>query len=111
MKRERAILVIAAAFLVIWIIYSVAPTLLYSGHPMPYGMRGYRTAHPGVIAPRLFGPLFWVFLLIFVLYLLQSNGEKREEREEAIEILKRRYAKGEIGRDEYLQVFKDVMEK
>lgn len=102
MKREHSLIIIIA--LVFFL-------LLYSSHPVGYGMHGGMGMRSGFFNPRFFGPLFWVFLILFLVYLFQGGNEKREERGEAIEILKKRYAKGEISRDEYLEIFKDIMGK
>lgn len=64
-------------------------------------------------------PLMWIFPLIFlivmVFFLFRSGGmpmcgshgtHKREES--ARELLDQRYARGEISREEYLQIKKDL---
>ncbi|MBU6998634.1 MAG: SHOCT domain-containing protein [Theionarchaea archaeon] len=49
-----------------------------------------------------FGLLFWVLVAFFVVLVwLGSRGKDRENEEEHLNILKRRYARGEITREEY----------
>ncbi len=52
----------------------------------------------------------WLFFLtLFVLaFLWRSRGSARDEPESALEILKKRYAKGEISREEFEQLKKDI---
>jgi len=56
-----------------------------------------------------------IFVVVFVLYLFRGPGwamwgrHKRHDREEnAREILDRRFAKGEINREEYQRMRKDL---
>ena len=58
-------------------------------------------------------PLMWVFPLIFLvvmlLFLFRGGGPGRRDKEEsAKEILDRRYARGEIGQEEYQRMKKDL---
>lgn len=53
----------------------------------------------------LFWLLLFVVLIVMVLRLLSSN---KNEDESAKQILERRYAKGEISKDEYVEMLKDL---
>ena len=65
-----------------------------------------------------FGPVimvaFWVLVILGIVYVfkaLMSRGNEREapqERESALEILKKRYARGEINREEFEEKRKDL---
>jgi len=66
-----------------------------------------------------FGPLglilFWVLMILVIVLLIQrirtSKGNGREAgpaAESALDILKKRYARGEINKEEYLEKKKDV---
>lgn len=48
----------------------------------------------------------WALLLIFIYYLLVSREKRRED---AFDMLKERYAKGEITRDEYIEIWTDLI--
>jgi len=66
-----------------------------------------------------FGPLgmilFWVLMILVIVLLIRrirtSKGSGREAgpaSESALDILKKRYARGEINKEEYLEKKKDV---
>ncbi len=67
----------------------------------------------GQTGPSLFGfnLLFWLLLFVFA-YLLLKEAPKGEitTESEALKTLKARYASGDISREEYLQMFKDLKE-
>ncbi len=54
-----------------------------------------------------FGLLFWLLVLAFI-YLLLSGGRREES---AIDILNKRLAKGEITREEYIKLKKEILGK
>lgn len=67
------------------------------------------------------GPMPWmwifplIFLIVFVMFLFRAGGlpmcgdrGTRDSEPSAREILDRRYARGEIGREEYQQMKKDL---
>jgi putative membrane protein len=57
--------------------------------------------------------IFWVLVVLGVVYLVKmiSGRGKREEaaQETALDILKKRYAKGEISKEEFEEKKKDVL--
>jgi uncharacterized membrane protein len=66
--------------------------------------------HSRMMGPSIagFNWTFWVFIVLlagFAYYILKGREE------DAIELLKKRYARGEISREEYLQAFKDLKER
>ncbi|MCK5504934.1 MAG: SHOCT domain-containing protein [Thermodesulfovibrionia bacterium] len=59
----------------------------------------------------LFMVLFWVLAIAGVFFLIKLiGGSKKEAKTEtAIDILKKRYASGEIGREEFEEKKKDIV--
>lgn len=55
------------------------------------------------------GLLFWVALFALVYYLVKDKKMGRDS-ESALEILEERYARGELSREEYLEMKKEIME-
>ena len=51
--------------------------------------------------------IFWIVLFLVLCYVLIER-DKTEKGDSAFDILKRRYASGEITRDEYLRVKKEI---
>lgn len=62
-----------------------------------------------------FGWLFMIFfgllVIIGIVYLIQAvaRGPKKEDKETPIDILKKRYAKGEITKEEYDRMKEDLL--
>jgi len=57
---------------------------------------------------------FWLLLILGVVYLIKLIGgsTRRGEREEtALDILKKRYAKGEVSREEFEKIKEDLTNK
>lgn len=69
-----------------------------------YGVMGY-----GML---IFGFIFWILMLaglvLFIKYLWEGGRGKRGE-ETALEVLKKRYARGEISKDEFDEKRKDLI--
>ncbi len=60
--------------------------------------------------------LFWLVLVVLVVILVGRNGPRHAggpfwRSSTALDILEQRYARGEIGRDEYLQKKKDLLDR
>ena len=57
----------------------------------------------------LFMIIFWVLVIMGIVYIIKmiAGGGKKEET--ALDILKKRYAKGEITKDEYDRMTEDLM--
>ncbi len=89
----------------IWILLFVALALLFlfSG----FGMSGYAMMGFGWI----FMLLFWGVLIWFVYTLVNAIhlDSKQDKEEDAMEILKRRYAKGDIPRKEYEEIKEELI--
>lgn len=72
---------------------------MMDGYGMGYGM-------------WIFGLIFWILILIglvlLIKYLWEGGGAKRGE-ESALEILKKKYARGEISKEEFEEKKKDLL--
>ncbi|CAG0943131.1 hypothetical protein BROC_02142 [Candidatus Brocadiaceae bacterium] len=59
----------------------------------------------------IIGLIFWVLVIIglvlLIKYLWESGGAKREQ-DSALEILKKRYARGDISKEEFEEKKKDL---
>lgn len=59
-----------------------------------------------------FGGIFWLILVGLIIYLIVSvlapSHGPRQREEDPLDIVKRRYAKGEITREEFEQIRKDL---
>jgi len=71
-------------------------------------------AHEGMGWWMLFGGILWlVFLgtiLYFIVYALGggTRPSRRDDEDDALEIAKRRYARGDISREEFEQIRRDL---
>jgi len=59
-----------------------------------------------------FGWFFWIFIVALVIWLLVDRSNKTKQnpppQETALDILKKRYAKGEITKEQFEQMKKDL---
>ena len=56
----------------------------------------------------IFMILFWLLLIVIVFYLVKKSLSASGGQETAEEILKKRYARGEISKEEFGQMKKDL---
>lgn len=55
--------------------------------------------------------LFWILVIagvVFILRWMRERGQEAAPHESALDVLKKRYAKGEIDRDTFEQMKKDI---
>jgi putative membrane protein len=56
--------------------------------------------------------IFWVLVIVGVVYIVRvatRSGRKQEKDEAPLDILKKRYAKGEISKEEFEKMRDDLM--
>jgi putative membrane protein len=93
----------------LWILIAllVVVVLLLSGG----GMMGSFGMASGMGFGVIIMVLFWGAIIWLVISLINAGTKKSEETfESAISILKKRYAKGEITREQYLEMEKELNE-
>lgn len=86
----------------LWILIAllVAVVLLFSGG----GMMGFGMGFGVIIMALFWGAIIWL-----IISLINAGTKKSEETaESALTILKKRYAKGEITREQYLDMEKEL---
>jgi len=87
----------------LWILIAllVVVVLLFSGG----GMMGFGMGFGAIIMVLFWGAIIWL-----VISLINAGTRKSEETPEAaLTILKKRYAKGEITKEQYLEMEKELM--
>lgn len=74
-------------------------------------------AHDGMGWWMVFGGVFWIIFLVTIVWLLVSLGSPRTRDDhgtrpitgdDAREIARQRYARGEINREEFQQILRDL---
>ena len=53
--------------------------------------------------------LFWAAVIFFIVWLVRNNKTNRVDDKKALDILKERYAKGEIDKKEFEEKKKDLV--
>ena len=71
--------------------------------------------HDFMFGGMWFGWIFWIVVIVLIIWLVVNQSNKNKQiyqppraGDSAIEILKRRYAKGEITKEEFEQMKKDL---
>ncbi len=111
MKTENYIFGGFVAILLILLGYETYTFRSGGHHMMMSGMHAMGSSHHSLIYSILFSPSGIILLLLIVAFLYVIIKSSREETVEtpAIKMLKERYARGDITREEYLQIFKEIV--
>ncbi len=118
MKKEYYIFGALAALLLLLVGYETY-TFNRGGHHMMMAgthMTGGMHMTGGTYSPFTFHILnpthiLTLLLLAAFVYIIIKKTQEENGETPAVKILKERYAKGEITREEYLETFKDIKEK
>ena len=113
-KNLKTILIIAGIIVAVLVILSVVPGLIWGGQYGSWGMMG-----PGMMGgygTMFFMPVLWIVILGLIIWAVaaavrrpgKSDGPNRPV-DSALEVLKRRYARGEIDKEEYEAKKKDLV--
>lgn len=87
----------------IWIFVAVALFLLFGS----FGMGGYGMTGLGMGFGQLFMLLFWGVSIWLVVALINAS-QSGEKEEESLSILKKRYASGEITKEQYEEMKRET---
>ncbi len=85
----------------LWILIALlVVVVLFSGS----GMMGFGMVFGGIIMVLFWGAVIWLIITLI------NAGTKRSEAavESALDILKKRYARGEITREQYIEMEQDL---
>jgi uncharacterized membrane protein len=111
-KKEHLVFGAVAVLFLLVVSYE---TLFFDPHTTGEHMAHHNDMHAlmaGRSGPSLLGfnILFWILVFSLVYLLIKEVPRVSDKEVDAFKILKERYAKGEISRDEYLEKFRDIKE-
>jgi putative membrane protein len=74
------------------------------------GMTGYGFGGGWMLFGSIFMILFWIAIILLIIWLYKqiTGTQKEAPTESALEILKKRYAKDEISKEEFEKMKKDL---
>ncbi len=82
------------------------------GNMMGYNYGGYGNMMSGLYSWGWFGWLlmiiFWIAIIWLIVWIIQQFTKGKESKESALDILERRYAKGEINKKQYSEMKKEL---
>lgn len=113
-KTTRTVLIVAGSIMGTIIIFALVPGLIW----------GWRGLNFGAVWPNMMGGVFTMFLMPFLWIAViglvvwaivaavrksaDSGGTSRADGDSALEVLRKRYARGEISKEEFEEKRKDL---
>jgi len=88
-----------------WVLAAVALFFLFGS----FGMGGYGMMGFGMGFGFLFMLLFWGLIIWFIITLINANQPNKNGSDNALEILRKRYALGEINKKHYEEMRKELV--
>ncbi len=99
-------------FALVWAgLISAVSTSCYNGMMGPGGRMGYGMGWLGMVFMGLFWIVVVVGIALLVVFLARSGNRPRTGEDSALGILRERYARGEIGKEEFEAKKRDLSEK
>jgi putative membrane protein len=113
-KSVKTVLIIGSIIVGVLVILPLVFGFLWGWQGYGYGMMG-----PGMMGgfnTMFFMPIIWLFVIGLIVWAVAGTVRRSGESDStwrsadsALEILKRRYARGEIGKEEYEAKKKDLV--
>ena len=112
-KNVKKALIIGGIIIAVIVILSVVPGLIWGGQGYGYGMMG--SGMMGGYGSMFLMPILWIAVLGLIIWAVaaairpgESRGSDSATTSSALEVLKKRYARGEINKEEYEEKKKDL---
>lgn len=112
-KNLKTALIIGGIIVAVLVILSVVPGLIWGGQYGGWGMMG-----PGMMGgfgTMFFMPILWIVFLGIIIWAVvaavrpgESSRSDSATTSSALEVLKKRYARGEINKEEYEEKKRDL---
>ena len=110
-KSLKTALIIGGIVIGVIVILSIVPGLIWGWQGDGYGMMG-----PGMMGgygTMFLMPILWIAVIGLIIWAVVAATSKTRDSgqtgDSALEILKRRYARGEINKEEYETKKKDIV--
>ena len=113
-RNLKTVLIIGGIVIGVIVILSVVPGLIWGWQDYGYGMMG--TGMMGGYGTMFLMPILWIVVIGLIIWAVAAAVRRPGDSEStaksadsALEILKRRYARGEINKEEYETKKKDIV--